>query len=323
MRYRKLTYLVTLLSLTVFSACEHKELDFSMSDGSTRVVFDWALASQADPDGMRLMAFSGTSQPVTLHYADREGGALSLPGGAYQMAAHNDNTEYVQQRGNTWEAYELYSMETSLVTFSPMFATTRTIPRAKGTESQVVIFEPDPMWCAAEPSFLMDGANNLTLSMEPATEQYTFTITGVVNIENVVEAAATISGMAGSYYPALQRCGSYDKMIPFNMVPGDGDVIKGSFRTFGNRLAPDYLSQDQAVHVLVVYMVITDGSKYYATFDVTDAVHDAQKKVAGSSGELTLDVTINEFVVPEPLTNGSGLHPEVSEWQEVDITIRM
>ena len=312
------------LMVLLLSSCHHKGLDFTMSEeGTTRVTFDWSLAPQATPEGMLLVVFSGTSQPVTLHYENPDGGALQLPGGNYHMVAYNDNMENVSQRGSTWESHELYCMPATLINFAPMFAATRTIPRAPGTESENVVYEPDPTWCASEPDFMMDGRNRLTMSMESVTEQYNFTITNVVNLENVVEMAATVSGMSGTYLPALSQCGDYNCIIPFSMEKAGDDVIQGTVRTFGNRMAADYLTKGASAHKLVIYLRLSDSSKYYATFDVTDAIHDARIAAAGTTGEITLPITIDEFAIPEPLYNGTGLHPEVSEWQEMEISIRM
>lgn len=318
------TYLIVLLLSALLSACNHKDLDFLLEEeGNIRVTFDWAYASDAQPDGMLLAVFNNTSRPVSFHYPDQNGGELRLPGGDYQLIAHNDNTEYVEQRGTTWSDYELYTEPTTMIRFAPVLFTSRSVPRAIGTEDMEVVFQPDPVWCATTPSFTMNGIDGLTMSMESCTEVYSFTITNVKNLDHVVEIAASLSGLAGSYFPGLRQCSAYNCISPFEMTPISSDAISGTIRTWGNRLSPSYLEDDAERRLLVVYLMLDDGQKYYANFDVTDAIMEARRNAAGTDGEITLPITIDEFVIPEPLYNGTGLHPEVSEWNEVNISLRM
>lgn len=324
MKQHGLTYLLVLLLSALLTACNHKDLDFTLVDETVaRVTFDWTLAQDAAPDGMMLSVFSPTSQPVTLHFPERDGGELKLPAGNYQLVAHNDNTDFVQHRGSTWQDYELYALPTTLTAFAQMFASTRNVPRAAGTEEMVVIYQPDPVWCATTPSFSMNGIDGVTMAMEPCTETFSFTITNVQNLENVIEIVASLSGVADHYFPATRRCENFNCISPFDMEIISSDAISGTVRTFANRRSPNYLEEDVERRLLVVYLMLNDGSRYYANFDVNDAIIEARRNAVGSDGEITLPITIDEFVVPKPLTNGTGLHPEVTEWKEVDIKVRM
>lgn len=322
---RTLCYLLAVWLLTMpLVSCNHKDLVYPSSSGELTVTFDWTKAPAAQPDGMLLTTFSGKSQPVTFHFSDCAGGTLLLPLGTFQMIAHNDNTENVHNRGTSWSDYELYALPTAISSFAQMFAATRNVPRAPGTENQKVVLEPDEMWAASQSEIQTAYATTVTLPMEPITEEYVFTIENVENLENVIEMAATLSGMAGTYYPVSRRCGDYDCIIPFAMDKTSGSSVKGTVRTFGNRLSNSYQEGNSVERKLVMYIMLNDYTKYYSAFDVTDAINKARQNTPSTAtGQIQLSVTIDEFVIPEPLTNGSGMHAEVDEWQEINVNIRM
>lgn len=321
-QYRPVIWPVFCL-VALFCSCNHKELVYPSGSGALAIAFDWTMAPTAQPDGMLLTVFSGKSQPVAFHFDDPAGGELLLPDGTFQMIAQNDNTESVFSRGSTWTDYELYAQPTTINSIAQMFAATRNVPRAPGTEEQMVVLEPDAMWAAAQPDIQTAYTTTVTLPMEPITEQYVFTIENVENLENVVEMAATLSGMAGTYYPALRRCEAYDCIIPFDIDISSGNSVHGSVRSFGNRHSDSYQEGDNVEHKLVVYMLLNDNSKYYSAFDVTEAITTARQNATPTSGEIRLPITIDEFSIPEPLTNGTGIHADVDEWQEVNVNIRM
>ena len=310
--------------VVLLCSCNHKELVYPTGSGGLTIAFDWTNAPTAQPDGMLLTVFSGTSQPVTYSISDRAGGELLLPNGTFQMVAQNDNTESVFSRGNSWGDYELFAQPTAINSIAQMFAATRNVPRAPGTESQNVVLEPDEMWASALSNIQTAYTRTVTLPMDPITEEYVFTIENVENLENVIEMAATLSGMAGTYYPALRRCGDYDCIIPFPMDKTSGSSVRGTVRAFGNRLSDSYQEGNGVDRKLVVYIMLNDYTKYYSAFDVTEAINEARQNTPSTTtGEIHLSITIDEFVIPEPLTNGSGMHAEVDEWQEINVNIRM
>lgn len=319
------TALLTLWLLMMCS-CSHKELEYPNSDGTTRIVFDWSQAPDAQPDGMLLVSFRGTAQPVKVAFADPNGGDLHLSAAEErQFIAHNDNTEDLGTQGLSWETYEIYALPTTMATFSPMFAASRSIPMAPGTEYQRVIFEPNELWTSALPNVSL-GSGSVTMQMESATRRFNFIIEGVENLENVVELAATISGMSSSYFPATRTFSTPECIIPFSIAPSGQSTIQGSVRIFGHAGEADASVTDDpqvgAEHHLVVYLMLNDYSKYYTAFDVTDAVNEAISSGEDDDG-TPFNVVIPEFTIPEPLTNGTGLHPAVDTWQEIDIDIKM
>ncbi len=305
-------------------SCAHKDLDFGGSDGTAQIRFDWSDVANAQPNGMLLIVFKGSSQPVNLPFVESWGGSVRLPAGNYQMIAHNDNLSNVIAWGDSWQEYRLYAQSTEINSFSRMFAGTRVVPRSAGTEEQSVIFEPDLIWTAAVPEAIIDKRSSITMLMKEVTEEYVFTISETKNLENVVEIVGTLSGMAESYLPVLQKSENYSCIIPFNLA-SDGQSIRGRVRTFGNRCSEYYLEHGDVEHKLTIYILLKDNSKYFATFDVTDAINEAQQEayVSGIDSEIPLSIVIDEFVIPEPMLDDSGLNASVDEWKEVNINISM
>ena len=307
--------LLTFLSVLLCSSCTHKDLDFSGVADLT-VEFDWSQVSSANPSSMMLAAFSSGSQPVQKPLQGKKGGGIMLPEGQYQLIAYNGDTENLFTRGSSWEAFEICAQPTEFALMSRMFAGTRTIPRGVGTEDQEIIQEPEALWTSAHGEAIVTGqvGRRVQMLMEEATYVLHFTIKNVDNIDYITDVLATISGMSGSWIPAQHRCADSECIIPFNMS-ADGKSLSGSVRTFGHRLAG--MDEDDLKHLLVIYAEMTDGSKLYYTFDVTEAVEEAD----ADSGDI--EVELEELPLPRPIPEGTGLHPDVMDWQEIVIPINM
>ena len=317
---KKPLILLMTTAVSLFCSCTHKELDFNGTTDLT-VEFDWRNVPTADPPSMMLVAFSDLTQPIQKPFDNRNGGTITLPIGSYQLVAFNDHSEFVSSRGNTWLDYEVYSHQTELATFSRMFVGTRNIPRGSGTEGQTIIAEPDEVWTSAADEVIVTGSigRRVTMPMEPATFVVHFAIKNVDNIEFVDEVLATISGMSGSWWPARHVASYTECIIPFNLSR-TGQSYSGSVRTFGYR--PTNADGEEVKHLFVIYAEMTDGSKKYYTFDVTDQMNNI---APGDGGSVTTEVTIelDELPLPKPLNDGTGLAPDVADWEEVSIPIDM
>ena len=284
------------------------------------VRFDWSGAPEAEPAEMSLMAFVGTSQPVQLQFEGREGGNIWLPAGEFDFIGYNSDTEMAVS-GEMWGGFEIYSQETQLNAFSRMFATTRIVPKTKGTEEQPVIYEPDSLWTSVADGVVINEhtyGQTLTMAMEGATHRYVFEIGEVENLKYVNELTATISGMSGGWKPVDHRCTDTQAIIPFTMDKVDDTTIRGAVDTFGHCPQAETHYYE---HKLVLYTEMVDGSKFYYTFDVTGQMHDADHLSQDGTGNTDTPIVIKGLPLPKPLINGSGLQPEVTEWNEVDIGI--
>ena len=318
-------YQLFIVSLAALYGCQ-KDLVYPEPEPPTSplmVLFDWSDAPGAQPDEMSLMVFAGTSQPVRFQFAGREGGGITLPGGEFSLIGYNSTELAV--RGLTWGEFEIYSQETTLNSVSRMFATTRDVPKTKGTEEQQVVYEPDSLWTSATDGVVLSEqtyGQTVTMPMEVATTDYVFTITNVENLKYATEIAGTLSGMSSGWFPALGMPSADEAIIPFSFTrTADGSAtITGRVRTFGH--CPGRGADNHNDHMLVLYAEMLDGSKYYYTFDVTASMHDPEHLTEGGTGDTDKPIVIDEGLpLPKPLLNGSGFQPDVTTWMEVSIPI--
>ena len=309
----------------VLASCCHDKRYYYLIDRSTtagvNVRFDWSRYPAASPASMGLVVFCAESQPVQFPFAGRDGGSMVLPSGSYAFVAFNDDTENLYTVGDNWDAFALRCRYASMTNVSPMFAQTRNVPRAPSTEEQAVVAEPDFLWTAARGITPVESytPNLLSMTMRSATFEYVFVINDVENLSYVSELAATLSGMSDGWLPYTHTSTDTESIIPFTMTSGGASTVTGRVRTFGH--CPGRTA-NHARHMLVLYASLKDGSKYYYTFDVTDAMHDANH-VSDGRDDTTVPIVLGNVPLPKPLDNGSGLQPEVNDWHEVEIPLPM
>ena len=308
-----------LLCGAVLAACQKELCDDHMHGGANlRVVFDWSGEPEAQPSTMALTVFADGAQPVQTGFRGREGGEASLAPNTYRLIGFNDDTEALFSRGGTWDGYEIYAQQTTLSRVSRMFQNTRSVPQAP------VVFEPDELWTSAREgvAVTVGDVQTVTMPMESAITNYSFTITSVENLSYAVEVTATLSGMSASWLPALHRGSDTHCIIPFGLTGDGSSVLTGTVRTFGH--CPGE-GDSHAGHILTIYAEMKDGTKIYFTSDVTEQMHDADhlNPGDGGTGETEVPIVIDQLPLPKPIVNGSGMQPSVAEWQEVAISIQM
>lgn len=306
-------YIIISSVLLALAGCEYKHLSYedieAPSQGSVRVQFLWGACPDARPQGVLMHAFSAASAPVAVPFADINGGTVSMKVGDYQLLAYNDGTE-LSAAGSDCQSFEVSALMRDLSLASPMFGGTRSVPRARGTESEVPVLEPDSLQSGGLVVLSVSPWEEAvaTFSMREATKTWRFVINGVQNREHVVEFTATLSGMSGSWLPALAECGDNRCIVPFAMTPTGEASIAGQVRAFGH--CPHELHS----HMLVVYYELVTGQKYYTVFDVTPEMHKPEHWDGGD-----LPIVIDWLPVPEPVYSSGGFEPDVTEWQRVDI----
>ncbi len=312
---------MSLLPLTVLLllSCTHKDLDFS-DRASVLITYDWSQSREASPEMMRAAVFSDNVQPVFFPFTGSQGGTVDLAKGhTYSFIGYNSDTEYIYTNGSTYDTFEFCCMPTDLATLSPMFAPRRAgdsgAPRALGSENLEIVSEPDPLWYGVSPGIAINGSEVITMPMRSAVHYYTFTIKSVQNLSNVQEILATLSGMSMSFNPSQGRCTQTNCIIPFTMEATADNQLRGTLRSFGYFPKAEYALED--TKSLVVYVQTGDGRRIYYTFDVTEALDEA----AVTPGSTDVEIELKELPIPKPLYNGSGLHPTVDGWQEVEVDI--
>lgn len=177
---------------------------------------------------------------------------------------------------------------------------------------------PDMLWSDhAEGIGLNQETAAPTITLYPAVSvcRYTVEIRNAKNLKYVSGVGSSISGLAGGLLPGAGADALTGERvtIPFDAVTGkdkDGEktVITGGLLTFGHKTGNN--------HTLTVYAVLTDGSKWYYTYDVTDQIHSAPDP-------RNVHIVLDGLPLPKPIVNGGGFQPEVEDWQTVPIDIEM
>lgn len=290
------------------------------------VVFDWTAVPDANPSVMQFVVFPERDRkPLEFGFTKKTGGTIDLDAGDYRAVCFNSDTEVLTASGDSWRDFKITTHITELQLFSPMFGVTRTVPRSEGSEEEPIMLEPDMLWTGTTAEGFQAGNNpveTITLPMQASVYTYRFTIRNVANLQYVTEMVATISGMSASMYPASGQASEKHCIIP-TLAKGDGlSTITCAVRSFGH--CPGHETEPTtAKHHLLVYARLTDGSKWYYDFDVTDELHNPDNMKEDSEGNKEIIVDLNRLPFPHPMADNSGMHPEVEAWNEVNEDIHM
>ncbi len=296
------------------SSCVHKELCYDHSHiCEVDVVFDWTGVSQEDiPATMSLYLFPRDGGRLRrFEFADFRGGRVRLEGGYYDAVCVNSGVREVEvlySEGfydfaiRSKSAYRLAGLSD---------VSTKAIPRAKGTEEERVTSAPEIVWTAVETEAdLRTTGSALLMKPLKKARRIFVEIRNAENLRWINGVSATLSTMSGGYLPSQDRLSEENVTIMFNCAYSiDEEKILGSLTTFG------HCSEESSKHLLTLYVILADNSKWFYIFDVTDQVHE--------SGEGDIRIILDKLPIPQPATEGGGLKPEVMEWKEITFDIKM
>lgn len=308
-----------LLLLPALSSCNHKDLCYEHNhNAEVNLVFDWRNAPDADPSSMAAVMFDRnlTNDPIRFIFTGRDGGKINLPLGQYDAIGLNaDLNDWANFRNQPdIESVELYTNDADRLEAYNLMP--ESVPRSRGTESERMASTPNMVWSARTDSIVLDDydtSKTITIYPEEVVCHYTVTILDVENIENAKGEVidGTLSGMAEGYKFG-KHCAT-DEIVthPFTLaVDSSGNVIDGAFLTFGE------CPLNKQPHILTIYLFLSDGSKWYYNFDVTDQVTNAPDP-------KHVDIVVRGLSLPRPLQSDAGLHPDVNDWQTETIDINM
>lgn len=299
------------------ASCKHKDLIYDERQGDVRVVFDWQNAPDADPASMETYFYgSDDTYPLRFIFQNREGGIISIPGDNYVVLGKNsDDSDWACMRNlDDINCFETYTDDVeNLQAYS---LSTRAIPRAEGTENERIAKNPGTLWADRRDNVNVvykEGEQIITLYPEEVTCHYYVDIYDVENIKYIEGTMidGMISGMSEGYIHGRQSTADEHVTMPFTL---DTDVeaahLHGEFLTFGES------ANQPGTHILTIYLYLTDGSRWYYTFDVTGQVHEAPDP-------HHVYIRLTGLPLPKPIMAGGGMVPVVNDWQTENIDIKM
>lgn len=312
--------LVAMVVIVSLSSCRHKDLYMEESLSSElEVVFDWRYAPEANPSSMALYLFDNNGQsPMRFIFDNRDGGLIKAPfGTCHALYMNGDNTDWAHLRNNEdIENMEVYTSDA--VQLSAQNLNSSAIPRSEDAGSERMAVAPGMLWASRTNNIDIaphSGKQTITLYPREAVCHYIVDIYDVDNLEGVKSSDidATISGMAEGYSLGAQSSTEPHVTMTFTLqAQREEDRLHGEFLTFGES------PTNSARHSLTVYMVLTDGSKWWHSFDVTDQVTNAPDP-------RHVHIILRGLPLPEPPADnsGAGINPDVNEWQPVYIDMHM
>ncbi len=317
----KTSNIIFMLSFTAvcLSSCRHKDLYMEEEMTSQlQVVFDWRNAPEADPESMALYLYDKDGRnPMRFIFSNKTGGLIKSPFGTHHAICINaDNTNWARMRNHeSVESLEIYTQDAKEI--GSRADNSSTIPRPEGTENERIASTPGMMWGSRTNNIAItphDGMQTITMYPQEAVCHYIVDVYDVKNLEDIESSAvdATLSGMAEGYCHGQQS--ATDNTVSFKVdLSGNAteENLHGEFLTFGE------CPTTTAKHYLTLYMVLSDGSKWYHSFDVTD-------QVAKAPDPTHVHIIVRGLDLPEPPKEGNAdLNTNVNEWQAVNIGLKM
>ena len=316
----KATRILTAVAMAAtLSACHHKDLVYEVPvSGDIEVVFDWRNAPRANPSSMALYMFdvTGESTPLRYIFSNKTGGPIRAPFGQFSaICINSDNTDWAYMRNtDDIDNFEIYTADATIMSRD---VTARSeAPRAEGTESERVAATPGMVWGSRSDGITVadtDGRQVITLYPEESICHYTVDVLDIDNASNTSSATVegTLSGMAEGYRHGHGTATDTPVTMLFDMdFNSDRTALHAEYLTFGE------CPVNKTKHILTVYMLLSDGSRRYYTYDVTQQVTDA-------TDPHNVHIVVKGLKLPEPLTPGSGFIPEVNDWQTEDVGLDM
>lgn len=311
--------LISVLSVFLFSSCEHKELCYQHPHvKNVRVTFDWRDAPDAAPKGMCVFFYpiegSGSER---FDFKGTTGGEVELRVGSYRVICYNNDTESVLfYDTDEFSGHGATTREGNVL--EPIYGNSANYaPRATGTESERVVITPDMMWgCSVMDVEITDTDHDITLYPHELTCTYTYEVRNVKNLKHVSQMCGSLSGMSPTIQFGDETIGKECVTIPFEAVSDGASTITGKFFTFGHN------EDNTEPHRMTFYVIMDDGKKYaYGTeanerFDVTGQVHAARDK-------KHVHIVIDGLNLPQPIENGNGFNMSVDDWENVEEDIIM
>lgn len=318
-----LAALMGLVSLLALVSCEYKDLCYDHNHWAhLRVAFNWVHDPAAQPKGMTVLFYNGdyeTAMPTRYDLPGRDGGLVRLVPAVYRALAYNYDTETILYRNmDDVATLEAYTRQSSIEEGTQLSRSG--MPRAVSTEEEPIILEPDTLWAAvSRPIELRMTGDTTVVTLEP-TRRYVemeVTIHNVPNLEYAGQFGGALSGLAPGVMMASGQLVDGRASQAFTCQVVDGNTLYMKFRIFGH--CPRRDQGEVYPHLLTVYAILADGSKWYYTIDVTDQIHDENQ----NPDDYHIYIDLDGLPVPKPIVNGSGFKPTIDGWQGEEIEVKM
>ena len=308
-------------------SCEYKDLCYDHNHyGDVTVSFDWSKEPGKKVEGMTVLFYNldaPASEPLRYDFVGMDGGRARLLPGTYRALAYNYDTETILYREmSSLQTLKAYTRQSSVEEGTQLSRSG--MPRASEAEDEMVILEPDPLYGAESEAFTVeiDGQCHVVLTPESRVIELTVTITNVPNLQYTSQFGGALTGLSPSVTMASGALGEGHVTQAFTASVVDESTIEMHVRIFGH--CPYAADGELWPHILTVYAILGDGSKWYYNINVSDQMHVTDPGSVGPDGhKQEIRIEVDGLPVPKPIVNGSGFQPTIDGWQGVEIEVSM
>lgn len=326
-------YAITLLFLLTLlgTSCEHKDLCYTHPHTMpVKIVIDWRYAPEAEDDinTMEVMLFPEAGGEALHYQVGKYGGIVWVPVTTYNGTCFNSG-----EGANRWDSRSSDFFTMNVTTrrspddeaMSRINAASSRVPRTTDATDQDFLLTPDMLYSdqlrdirielrstlafsdgRTTEEYTEEDLQVITFYPERRTPRYTVIIKNLSNLGYVQTMTASMSSMSGAYYVGTEQADNDRWLQSFDMqyIKDSGNSISGNFLGFGH--CPD----EDFQHTVTLYLVLSDGTKLYYSFDVTDQMHSEENR---NSMEVTIVIDAG-IVIPPPESAAGGLQPTVDGW---------
>ena len=312
------------LTMLLSGGCTHKDLNddapTTIAD-NVEVIFDWSKAPDANVSTMILYLYSDRHKVMNYWFSNNTGGLIKSYGGMHTAVCHSNDDPYTHYLRNqdSHDEIEIYTDETAVLVGQGISA--RGIPRTEGTEDEPLHVTPSMIYGSQERDIDLQVSSfhqTLTLYPEELVCHYTVEFVDVENIQSAdLRIDATISSLAGGYFPGLMKASSKPVSHTFTL---SADVERKSlyseFLTFG---IPD---GETRPHKIGLYIALRNKTGNFYSFDVSDQVNKA-------ADPRNVNIKVYGLKLPElppdPPTppDQGGVSVEVDTWDTIHFDVKV
>lgn len=310
---------IFIFALTLLSAsCTHKELCYDHSHVvEVNVEFIWNEVPAKSPASISVYFFPEEGgEPLRYEFTNPNGGRIRLEHGAYKAICLNSDTRNVSIRNrNHFESFLISTKDaTSMYSLTSFGINTANIPKSATVEAERYALAPELVYTDCDTDIqisLLDENPTVQFYPKLITRNYTFEILNAPNLKWVHGVSGTISSMSDGFSPSNGALSEECVTIPFDSYMNSSEsTLTGGFTAYG------YCPDIQQHHEFVIYAVLSDNSKWYYTYDVTEQIHNAPDP-------FNTHIVLDHIPIPKPVANGGGFKPSIGDWNSIEIEIQM
>lgn len=314
---KRCLHIIALGLLAVTSGCRHKDL--YVVEGQTMlvdVVFDWRNAPDADPSAMVLRMYNRDDGSMMRYmFQNKTGGTIKVPYGNYDAICLNGDINDWAHLRNTddIETYEVYTSDATEL--QAIGVNVASVSRDGESAAERMAQTPKTLLTDRQDRIelpVTTTRKTITLYPDDKVCHYTVDIYDVENTGNLHDTAVdgVLSGMAEGHLVGQKTSTDAPVSMPFLLSRSGDDSLHAEFLTFGET------AHGQNVHKLTLYIMLTDGSRWSQTFDVSQQIYDAPDP-------RHVHIVIRGVKLPDTISHSGGLHPDVNGWVSERIDFQM